>query len=314
MDRFVARTLRPPAELHGAQPTVVELFAGAGGMSLGLQQAGYAHVALVERTRHCVETLRRNGFKHVLHCDAHLVDYAVYRGADLVAGGPPCQPYSIGGVSHGAADPRDGWAVAVRAVREVQPRAFLFENVTGLMRTRFAGYIGGVVRELEDLGYKVRLCRANAADYGVPQRRRRVFFVGTRRGLRYHRPRKAPRVVTLREAIRDLGPPNGRNGHDAHTADARTYRGHVPSSLDAPCKCLTAGTKGNSGGAGLVILDDGTQRYLTIRELARVQSFPDTYVFCKVWYHAWNELGAACPPLLARRFAEGLPRPPPPSS
>ena len=146
------------------------------------------------------------------------------------------------------------------------------------------------------------------------ERRRRVFFVGTRRGLRYHRPRKAPRVVTLREAIRDLGPPNGRNGHDAHTADARTYRGHVPSSLDAPCKCLTAGTKGNSGGAGLVILDDGTQRYLTIRELARVQSFPDTYVFCKVWYHAWNELGAACPPLLARRFAEGLPRPPRPSS
>ena len=98
-----------------------------------------------------------------------------------------------------------------------------------------------------------------------------------------------------------------QNGHDAHTADARTYRGHVPSSLDAPCKCLTAGTKGNSGGAGLVILDDGTQRYLTIRELARCRAFR-TPVFCKVWYHA-ERAGAACPPLLAGRFAED--RPPP---
>ena len=137
------------------RPTSIELCAGCGGMSLGLEAAGFSPLLQVERDAQCVRTLALNGYteeKSVLHADLATVDFAPYRGrVDLVAGGVPCQPFSTSGLSNGANDERNLFEHAVRCVRECAPRAFLFENVAGLLRARFAEYLRGVLARLRAL-------------------------------------------------------------------------------------------------------------------------------------------------------------------
>src|SRR5205085_6856541 len=129
-------------------PRSVELFSGAGGLAMGLAYAGFEHAAVVEWDKHSIETMRTNqalGLRHVKDWPLHQMDvrqfsYAGLRTIDLVAGGPPCQPFSIGGKHKGHQDRRDMFPEAVRAVRELAPRAFIFENVRGLLRPSFAKY------------------------------------------------------------------------------------------------------------------------------------------------------------------------------
>jgi DNA (cytosine-5)-methyltransferase 1 len=304
MDRFVVRQKR--ARVDDGRPTVVELFAGAGGMAIGLERCGLRHVALVEWDKHCVTTLRRNGFKNVIHRNANHVDYTEFHGADVVAGGPPCQPFSIAGVHEGSSDMRDGWPAAIRAVEQIQPRGFMFENVTGLLRDKFKGYLDTILERFYALGYSVHVHGIDAVDYGVPQHRRRVLLIGIRGVSWFQRPACVENQVTLRQALQGLGEPNGRNNHTLHTAEARAYKGHTANSLDAPSKALVAGVHGQSGGTGVVELDDGALRYMTPREQARVQTFPDNYSLPTTWSHAVKQLGNACPPLLVERFAAEL--------
>jgi DNA (cytosine-5)-methyltransferase 1 len=304
MDTFVVREKRARAD--DGQPTVVELFAGAGGMAIGLERAGLRHVALVEWDKHCVSSLRRNQFKNVIHRNANHVDYSEFRGTDLVAGGPPCQPFSIAGAHEGSDDLRDGWPAAIRAVREIEPRGFLFENVTGLLRDKFRGYLDTILARFYALGYSVHVHGIDAVDYGVPQHRKRVLLVGIRGVSWFQRPSCVNEHMTLRQALDGLGAPNGRNGHVKHSAEARAYKGHTANALDAPSKALVAGVHGQSGGTGVVELDDGTLRYLTPREQARVQTFPDSYALPSTWSHAVKQLGNACPPLLVEKFANEL--------
>jgi DNA (cytosine-5)-methyltransferase 1 len=210
---------RKPCET--GQPTeygCVELFSGGGGLALGIESAGFRHALLVESNPSARATIALNNrggaYKHpwALHdeVDARRVDYTPYRGkAQLVAGGPPCQPFSIGGVHRGHLDPRDLFPTAIRAVREIEPAAFIFENVRGLIRPAFREYVEYIRLHLAypDLTYrkdetwlehKQRLAETSTgrgaaaerysvtfkpvvcADYGAPQIRFRVFFVGIR--------------------------------------------------------------------------------------------------------------------------------------
>jgi DNA (cytosine-5)-methyltransferase 1 len=196
----------------------IELFAGAGGLGIGAKRAGFHPAKVVEWDDYCVETIKENqarkvrdvrGWK-VAHDDVRDVSFKRFKNVDLVTGGPPCQPFSLGG-KHGAhKDDRDMWSDAVRAVRETKPRAFIFENVKGLTRETFATYVSYIQLQLqypsverlkdedwadhlarlervhtsgEDLEYRLVMRLRNAADYGVPQRRERVFFVGFRADL-----------------------------------------------------------------------------------------------------------------------------------
>ncbi len=194
----------------------VEMFSGCGGLALGLARAGFEHLLLVERDRHSVENVRHNaarGIEHVGHWKVHsddvrAVDWKSYRGnAEFVAGGPPCQPFSIGGLHKGEEDARDMWPEAVRAVREIGPKGFLFENVRGLLRPKFSEHLEWIrlslteplldqrphedrashlvrLREHETEGtYHVAVVKVNAADYGAAQKRHRVLFIGVRRDL-----------------------------------------------------------------------------------------------------------------------------------
>jgi DNA (cytosine-5)-methyltransferase 1 len=223
--RWRALSGKEPSVLREATPVYlskawrsIELFAGAGGLALASSNAGFCHDAVLEFNHDACETIRANqrrGYELVRHWpliegDVHCQDFTGWEGrVDLVSGGPPCQPFSIGGKHRAMADRRNLFPEAARVVRETKPKMFVFENVKGLTRQTFAKYFGYIVLQLSypditrrgnedwvdhlsrleriktqgakpDLRYRVVWRLLNAADYGVPQRRERVFFVGFR--------------------------------------------------------------------------------------------------------------------------------------
>ncbi len=374
----------------------VELFVGAGGLGIGVSQAGFRPVAVMDWDRWACDTLRENKERALdpiadwpIHeGDIRGFDFGSVRGPiDLVTGGPPCQPFSMGGRHRAFLDSRDMFPEAIRAVRNLRPRAFIFENVKGLTRSSFANYLEYIrlqltypdliskqdeewlahLARLEDhhtkggetgLSYRVVLRVLNAANYGVPQRRERVFFVGFRAdtGVEWHFPetthsrdallwsqwregtywdahkvpikarpedspaqRRALKIqerpihepwVTVRDAICDLpdpeqAPAKALKFHDHRfQPGARSYAGHTGSPLDEPAKTLKAGVHGVPGGENMLRRLDGSIRYFTIRESARLQTFPDEMVFHGSWTETMRQLGNAVPCQLARIVAK----------
>lgn len=380
----------------------MELFAGAGGLAMGISSAGFSHEAVVERDRYSCDTIRENqrlGVEPVVHwplyeADVRTFDYSSFGDEPhLIAGGPPCQPFSLGGRHRGWNDERDMFPEMVRAIRELRPRAIIVENVKGLLRQSFAKYFEYIVLQIsypeipprpdedwsdhlsrlerhhlhgqkEGLFYRVVFRLLNAADYGVPQKRERVIIVGFRQDLekewafpkpthsldallwdqwvtgdywerhgipRKNRPSPPPRLQartdrlgklfppaelpwkTVRDAISDLPDPE----NPAHSTTlpnhkfnpgARSYHGHTGSPLDGPAKTLKAGDHGVPGGENMLVQDDGGVRYFTVRESARLQTFPDDYIFHGSWTESMRQLGNAVPVLLGRVIATGVGR------
>lgn len=376
----------------------IELFAGAGGLGIGLCQSGFRPEKVVEWDRWCCDTIRENRrqndsavkfWPEPTEGDVRMVNFKSLEGKiDLVSGGPPCQPFSLGGKHKAHADHRDMWGEAVRVVRETRPPAFVFENVKGLTRASFATYLAYVVHQLTypdllrgpDEEWFVHLARLeahhtsgreaglkynvvyrvlNAADYGVPQRRERVVFVGFRDDLgiewsfpkathsldallwdqfrsREYGDRHNARVIglndprmlsralkldarpdaeawrTVRDAIGDLPDPE-RSPSDAKQflnhrfqSGARSYPGHTGSPLDLPAKTLKAGVHGVPGGENMLLRPDGSVRYFTVRESARLQTFPDNYRLHGSWTESMRQLGNAVPVELARVIGDGI--------
>ena len=346
----------------------VELFTGCGGLALGLSRAGFKHDALFEWDQDAVATVLHNrdaGLQHIEHwpiekADVRDLHWHQFAGASLLAGGPPCQPFSIGGKHKGNADTRDMWPHTVRAVAEIRPRAFLFENVRGLARPKFAGYLASIIDRLRapacGLRYNVTVLKLNAADFGAPQQRHRVVIVGLRsdvhsagfklepthsrqrmlwdqyvtgsywadHGLeprleayakrdaamvrKLRAAREEPdgmRWVTVRDALQGLGEPSGKSNH-VFQAGAKVYPGHTGSPLDLPSKALKAGDHGVPGGENMMVRDDGSVRYFTLREAARLQGLPDDYAFPRSWTESMRQLGNAVPCQLAEAVGNAI--------
>ena len=361
----------------------IELFSGCGGLAMGLSLAGFSHELLVERDAQACTTLGHNKARRASHVkdwtirsdDVRAIDWkSLSDGLDLVAGGPPCQPFSIGGKAAGNEDERDMWPEAVRAVRETLPKAFLFENVKGLLRPRFAEYVEWIAAYLSnptllrhpgeahemhlarlraDQGgarYHIQVVPVNAADYGAPQRRNRVLFVGFRNDLfpepptfpvrthsqhrliwdkwvsgeywdRHGLPRPDEASIpqhdlgllnrlrdqlfapvglpwaTCRDALAGLGESGTRQDVLNHKFQpgARVYPGHTGSPIDEPAKALKAGVHGVPGGENMLLREDGTVRYFSIREAARLQGLPDDFEFPGSWSESMRQLGNAVP-------------------
>jgi DNA (cytosine-5)-methyltransferase 1 len=189
----------------------LEIFSGAGGLAKGLEQAGFRHTAFVEFNQHACASLRENFHADKVFCgDIRDFDLSTLASIDLVAGGPPCQPFSLGGKHQAHKDHRDMFPYAIKAIEKLAPKAFIFENVKGLLRASFAEYFEYILLRLASpsihfaqdaswreqlaqlkkqdgysngLRYNVQFKLLNAADYGVPQTRERVFIVGTRADL-----------------------------------------------------------------------------------------------------------------------------------
>ncbi len=191
----------------------LELFSGAGGLATGLAQAGAKHVGLIEWNKYACDTLHKNYEPSIVHnIDIKRVDFSKFDDVDLIAGGPPCQPFSLGGKHQGYDDERDMFPYAIKAIRSCLPKAFIFENVKGLLRKSFSKYFEYVIlrltypeitcqkggfwkdhlstlkkadmsRKYSGIKYNVVFKLINAADYGIPQQRERVIIVGIRNDL-----------------------------------------------------------------------------------------------------------------------------------
>lgn len=190
----------------------VEIFSGAGGLAKGMELAGFCHKAFVEWNADACRTLRANFPPEIVHeGDIRNVNFRDFENVDLIAGGPPCQPFSLGGKAKGNEDERDMFPAAIRAIRELRPKVFVFENVKGLLRNSFKDYFNYIILQLQFPGikqgnltwrehyakilekskhapgtglmYDVSYTLINAADYGIPQKRERVIIVGIRKDL-----------------------------------------------------------------------------------------------------------------------------------
>lgn len=380
----------------------VELFAGGGGLAMGVSLAGFESLAVIEWDRWACDTIRENqkrGYPVVTDWplwegDVREFDWSsIPEGIDLLAGGPPCQPFSMGGKHKAYGDKRDMFPATVEVVRTLRPKSFIIENVKGLTRSSFANYYQYILLQLEfpevtrrsreswldhlerlqvektcgalhvsGLTYNVVPTLVNAADYGVPQKRERVFIVGFRSDLgvewSFPRPthgldallhsqwvtgeywdrhgvtkRRRPTVPerfearirklasgsayfeekpwrTVRDALVDIPDPRQRKANmflnHVFQDGAKVYPGHTGSPLDLPAKTLKAGDHGVPGGENMMILGNGDVRYFSVRESARLQTFPDGYVFHGSWTETMRQLGNAVPVALGRQVATSV--------
>lgn len=204
----------PPKRYH---LRVLELCAGAGGMALGFERSGFQPVGLIEINKQAVATLRKNRPNWpVIEADVRKVDFTKFRGkVDLLAGGIPCTPFSTVGERKGKNDENDLLPEAVRAVKEVRPKAFIFENVDGFLHSNHADHVAAALRQFSKAGYETVIERINTSDYGLAQNRSRVLIVGVRRELSgsFRMPPRFPEMATnVGDALTDLMGANGWSG------------------------------------------------------------------------------------------------------
>ncbi|MGD0134225.1 MAG: DNA cytosine methyltransferase [Bryobacteraceae bacterium] len=382
--------------------TSVELFAGVGGLALGVSRAGFRHLAVIERDEDACDTIRENQRRRLdlvagwplRQADVRSFSFDdLGEGTDLLAAGVPCQPWSLGGKHRGFEDERNLFPETIKAVLALRPKAILIENVKGLTRQSFANYFTYIQFMLEfpeirrrsnegwldhrsrlekqvtqrgksytGLRYNVIPKLINAANYGVPQRRERVFIVAFRSDLgvkwsfpkethseeslilskwitgeywERHKIAKSKRPsqpvasrkegyysgtlfdgthqpwVTVRDAISDLPVPMESSSalhNHVFNPGARSYPGHTGSPIDEPAKTLKAGDHGVPGGENMLRSLSGQVRYFTVRESARLQSFPDDFLFRGSWTEIMRQLGNAVPVRLAEVIASDIKR------
>jgi DNA (cytosine-5)-methyltransferase 1 len=300
----LSQLLKPRAP---AQPLVLDLFAGCGGLALGFEAHGFETLGF-EMDADCCASYRHN-----LHGDCIQVKLDTqYRfpKAQVVIGGPPCQPFSVGGHQNGIRDARDGFPAFISAVEQAQPDIWMFENVRGLMY-RNKDYLDLVIDALEGLGYVVEFKLLNAVDYGVAQNRERVIVVGHRSEFAY--PKALKQRVTAGEALENLAQEVHADSKfltasmDAYVAKYEKASHCITPRdlhLDRPARTVTCrNLAGATGDMHRILLPDGRRRRLTVREAARLQSFPDWFEFQGSETSAFNQIGNAVPPMLAYAIA-----------
>lgn len=363
----------------------IELFAGGGGMAVGLHKAGFSPGIFIESDDACCATLRLNCRASnssiagkVIEENAEKINWESYKeDVRLLAAGAPCQPFSLGGKHYAEADKRNLFPEVCRAIREIKPVAVLIENVRGILRPSSFPYFQYVLRQIQfpDVAlqkkeewfqhdhrlkriekntqplYQVDWRLLNAADYGVPQNRLRVFVVATRKDhprytfpepthsraalLRYLAKKdywqnynipqpdeykmnvcldllEVERLpwVTVRDSLQGLPEPTSSE-KDAiinhwMIPGAKSYSGHSGSHWDWIAKTIKAGAHGVPGGENTIREPDGSVRYFTLRESARIQTFPDDHIFSGARTRVTRQIGNAVPCKLAEAVAAPL--------
>ncbi len=311
--------------------TCVEICAGAGGQALGLEQAGFAHEALVDKDPHACQTLRlnRGSVWKVVEDDIANMAGRAYQGVDLLAGGVPCPPFTIAGLRLGQDDERDKFPQALRLVREARPRAVLLENVPGLARSPFESYRAQVRARLEALGYQVWWDLILASEHGVPQLRPRFVLVAIKRRWagRFNWPEPSPDPPpAVGDVLIDLMAARGWPGAAAWRAGAL----RTPKGKPAIAPTIVGGSERHGGPDlgptrareawaalgvdGRGVADEapgpdfpaGQMPKLTARCVARIQGFPDDWDFAGRKTAAYRQIGNAFPPPPARALGVAI--------
>ena len=313
---------------------VLDLFSGPGGLSLGLQRAGASISAAIEINRDAIDTysLHTSGAAH-LNADIRGIDFSPFKGKiDLVVGGPPCQPFSLGGLRKSTGDIRNMVPEFLRCIAAVQPHVFLMENVPGLTMSSARPYFDSVLQDMMDLGYQINWTIVNSADFGVPQKRRRLFVLGCRdqilnfpiptHGQGFKNPHLRSQDFI---GINPVGTVPNSLVTFAQSPDLRSspYAGHVyngggrPIDPDGPCHTILASSGGSkthwidtlgvaveyhahltSGGAPRDGAVPGARR-ITVEECAAIQTFPTGMKFSGSRSSQYTQVGDAVPPVLA---------------
>ena len=316
--------------------TYMDLFAGAGGMSLGFDNAGFKNLLAVEFNKDFAETYKKNFPRHNLIVDdiKNVTEQQIYdiiknEKVDVIIGGPPCQGFSIAGnIGRNFIDDDRNrlFKEFVRFVKIIKPRVFVLENVAAMERHDKGKTIKEIVSSFKEIGYDIKYKVLNAVNFGVPQERRRIFIVGTLGENNFEYPQEINKIVTVKDAIDDL--PKLENGeiseipnhtamkHSAQMLEKMSYvsdggnRNDIPENLrpksgdsrkyirydsKKPSFCVTGDMR--------KIFHYSQNRALTCRELARLQTFPDSFVFLGNTGKVQQQIGNAVPVLLASKIA-----------
>ena len=300
-------------------PTVISTFSGCGGSSLGYSMAGYRELLAVEWDDNAVATFRLN-FPEVpvYHGDiAKLSVGECLRLAgisvgelDVLDGSPPCQGFSTAGKRNLDDERNQLFREFVRLLRGLQPRVFIMENVSGMVKGKMKLVFAEALRELKASGYKVSARLLNAMYFNVPQSRQRIIFVGVREdlGKEPSHPRAEARPIVLRDALRDVPADSRKQPNVSPLREARwreTARGDAHKerfallrlAWDKPAPTVLK----VSGSGGHMHPDE--PRLLNTRELQRVASFPDSFEFAGDWSDSVERIGNTVPPLFMRAIA-----------
>lgn len=287
---------------------VLDLFAGCGGLSLGFEAAGFKGIG-IEVNKDCCNTFNKNLKGKCIK--ERLTIESDFPEADVVIGGPPCQPFSVGGEQRGLEDSRNGFPIFINAIRKIKPVIWMFENVKGFMyRNRW--YLEKIIEDLERLEYIVEPRLLNAVYFGVPQNRERIIIVGHQGKFSF--PDKLGEKITAGEVLGELSlkvTPQSKfvtpNMDERIARYEKASKCAVPRDLHLhkPARTLTCrNLAGRTGDMQRIRLPDGRRRLLSVRDAARLQSFPDWFEFSGSEKSAFYQIGNAVPPFFAFHLAK----------
>ena len=297
---------------------VVSLFSGAGGLDLGFQDAGHEIVWANDNYEDAAETYRKNIGDHLVLGDIQTIPSKDIPDADIIIGGFPCQGFSVANMKRHTKDSRNTlYLELLRVIRAKQPKYFLAENVKGLLSLDKGKVLQMIINDFESVGYSVKYEVLNAADYGVPQTRHRIIFIGVRKDLSVkiefpppthadpatHPKRPVKPWLSIGQALSGIPEPEKAPELPNHTYSKyklrfNGYLGHRKINPKKPAPTVTA--RGDSRGGVVVLHHPKNHRRMSARELATTQSFPIDYEFSGCRSSVYRQVGNAVPPKMAR--------------
>lgn len=300
--------------------TSLEICAGGGGQALGLERAGFEHLGLVEIDEHACNTLRSNRPEWNVICgDLRQFSGKKFRGIDLLAGGVPCPPFSVAGRQLGTDDDRDMFPEAIRLVAEIRPKAVMLENVRGLFDPKFEKYRMSILASLKQIGYQAEWRLIQSSDFGVPQLRPRTILVAfhDKLNVNFTWPKMDLPTKTVGETLFDLMSERGWERVDQWSAKANTIaptlvggsKKHGGPDL-GPTRAKKAWLNIGIDGSG--VADMAPDKYfegnpkLTVRMTARIQGFPDSWLFSGKKTAGYRQVGNAFPPPVAEGIGKAI--------
>jgi len=295
---------------------IISLFAGAGGLDLGFRQAGFQISWAVDNDPDAVRTYERNFGKHAVLADILDIDFSTLEIPDGIVGGFPCQGFSVANTARNVDDSRNTLYLSfVRAVKELQPKFFLAENVKGILSLGKGEVFQHILKDFAEAGYICKYALVNAANYGVPQNRQRVLILGIRKDLSPG-DFEWPPVETSRDNPPTIGSalshlPDPDSEHEllnhVYSQFKLKFNGYISNRAVDPNKpSPTITARGDHKGGAMIIHHPSNTRRLTCREAAIVQGFPMDYEFIGSMTSIYKQIGNAVPPPLARAAGEHI--------
>lgn len=318
-------TARAGTTLTTRVPRIASLFSGAGGLDLGLINAGADVVWANDIDKDACETYVTNVGHHIICDDVCNINAHVLPDVDIIVGGFPCQGYSHANLLRNKDDVRNTlYRHLLRCIQTVRPRIFMAENVRGILSLDKGAALAEIMEDFKCAGYSTTFHVANAADYGVPQNRWRVFFVGIRTDLsgtfippqpthinpqKYNPSLSRLPWVSIGDALREIPEPEESHSLMNHIGSKykvsdRNFTGHRRTDASKPSPTILA--RGNGKGGVCAIQHPGNHRRLTVRESAIIQTFPLNFEFQGGLMSMYRQIGNAVPVKLAEAFGRAI--------